>query len=121
MITIEGSVTRTDLLLRLPIEPVTSGCRNSVFLHLRFSKFWKDYTERWVEFFTAVGKRCREKVSSTGTCVVPETILGRSGRIYLSVVGVKRGAEGGEEARAVTELVPMRVFRGGYGGKDGEV
>ena len=114
MIMIEGPVTRTDFSLQLPIEPITSGCKNSIFLHLSFSKFWREYTERTVEFRTLYGERHRARVSRAGICVLPEAALMRSGRIFLSVVGEKLDADGTVAARAVTELVSLRVFRGGY-------
>ena len=114
MIQIEGAVGKTELAIRQPIAPVTSGCKNSVRMHLSFSRFWRTYPERYAEFFVRGGKRYRTRLSEGGVCTVPERALQRSGRVLVSVFGIRRGRDGSVEARVVSELAPILVTRGGY-------
>ena len=111
MIRIEGTVERTELTLFRPIEPVTSGCRNSVSLHLSFSKSWETYSERYVEFRTPRGLVCREAVSHTGACVLPDAITEESGVVEVSVIGVCR-QKNGADATVATERMTLAVARG---------
>ena len=112
---IEGSVTRTDLYLQEPIYPLTSGCRNSVFLHLHFSRHWDAYGERWAEFFGRGGERHRIRVSEEGIATFPEEILARGGRIFLSVIGEDKT----DGSRVVTEKASLYVTGGDYSGEEG--
>lgn len=115
MIEIEGAVDRTELCLRSPIEPITSGCRKCVFLHLRFSKVWREYTARYAEFHTPDGTRCRTGLSDEGMCMIPEEAMRYGGRIFLTVIG-ERPTDG---ARVVTEPFPLNVTGSGFLNKGG--
>ena len=114
MIEIKGFVERTDLCLSRPLEPLTSGCKNSIFLRLCFSRFWQSYGDRYVEFWARGGERFSAPVSADGVCVFPEAALDHGGTVYLSVIGERRGSNGEVEARVVTELSPIHVTAGGY-------
>ena len=111
MMTIEGTVIKTDLCLRMPLSPITSGCKNSIFLHLRFSSHWRAYPYRYVEFCRKSGMRCRARVDEKGICVLPEEILRRSGIVFLSAVGCN-GKE--ETTRVVTEATTFTVVPSSY-------
>ena len=111
MVKIEGEVGRTDLLLYQPIEPVTSGCKDSAFLHIRFSKHWRDYRERFAVFRSSERKWSSARLDSGGLCTIPEEALRVSGTAHVSVVGIRRTDRG--IARAVSELAPITVTRGG--------
>ena len=113
MMTIEGTVRKTDLCLRMPLSPITSGCKNSVFLALRFSPHWRAYPHRYAELRQKEGARASARISRAGVCVIPEEILSRSGTVYVSVVGCRRG-KNEEAGRVVTEVTSFTVAPGIY-------
>jgi len=117
MINIEGSVGCTDLLLCQPITPVTSGCRNSVYLKLHFSALWRDYPERWAVFLSAKRKWSRARLDRDNVCTIPAEALAVHGTVYASVIGIRRTGE--TLSRVVTELAPITVARGGEVEADG--
>ena len=121
LIQIEGILGKTELALRQPISPITSGSKNSIFLHFSFSRFWREYTERYADFFVRGGKHYRTRISGDGVCTVPERALARSGKILVSVYGIRHGKGGREDARIVSELAPIFVTRGGYSEASEEV
>jgi hypothetical protein len=117
--TIEGTVRKTDLCLRMPLSPITSGCKNSVFLALRFSPHWRAYPHRYAFLRQKDGVRALARVSRAGVCVIPEEILRRSGRVFVSVVGCRRGGKE-ESARVVTEVTSFTVAPGIYAEEEEE-
>ena len=113
MITIEGTVRMTDLCLRMPLSPITGGCKNSVFLALRFSPHWRAYPNRYAEFRCKGGVSAFARISRAGICVIPEEVLSKSGVVLVSVVGYRKRKKE-EFARVVTEVTHFTVARGIY-------
>jgi hypothetical protein len=114
MMIMEGTVKKTDFFLRLPLSPITGGCKNSVFLHLRFSPHWRAYPYRYVDFHHKKGERMRARVDEDGVCILPEEILRRSGIVFLSVVGCDSKEE---TKRVVTEVATFKILPSSYTAK----
>ena len=118
MIQIEGMVERTELALFRPIVPVTSGCKNSVTLHLVFSKLWDAYSERYAVFYLPNGEMCRTEISDAGECVIPASVMRESGVVALSVIGFAK-CNGEEGATVATERVSIAIAQGAESSEEG--
>lgn len=112
MISLQGTVRKTVLSFQTPLCPVTSGCKNSVFLHLKFSPHWQEYPCRYAEFFTQNGECFHAPVRERGRCAVPEEALLRSGPVLVSVIGEAKRPDGEVMTRVATARTAFHVTAG---------